>query len=137
MTEEPVADDVYEFSSKDMEDLKQNVTTFPPPAPAVASGVSAATPVANPMEFEKTRVARSEIKFTGNGEVELYDDTTVGIDDRLRLVGEFRVVKVVFGVDEKTGDLVRTQFIKPVNDLQLVPWDPSDPSDDGIARMRR
>lgn len=85
--------------------------------------------------FEKAPVSRTEIKISGQCAVNTFDEVAVGLDDRLRVVGEFRVVKVLHYVD-KAGEVVRQQVIAPISDLELVPWDPADPTDDGIVRVR-
>lgn len=85
--------------------------------------------------FEKAPVSRTEIKISGQCAVNTFDEVEVSLDDRLRVVGEFRVVKVLHYVD-KAGEVVRQQVIAPISDLELVPWDPADPTDDGIVRVR-
>jgi hypothetical protein len=62
-------------------------------------------------------------------------DIVISTDDRVRLVGEYRVVGVRHDVDDKTGEVIRIQILKPIS-IQLCPWDPSDPTDDGIVRAR-
>lgn len=85
--------------------------------------------------FEKAPVSRTEIKISGQCAVNTYDEVEVSLDDRMRVVGEFRVVKVLHYVD-KAGAVVRQQVIAPITDLELVPWDPADPTDNGIVRVR-
>lgn len=85
--------------------------------------------------FEKAPVSRTEIKISGQCAVNTYDEVEVSLDDRMRVVGEFRVVKVLHYVD-KSGAVVRQQVIAPITDLELVPWDPADPTDNGIVRVR-
>jgi hypothetical protein len=85
--------------------------------------------------FEGAAVEGASIKISGNCPVESADDVLISIDDRVRLVGEYRVVGVNFKVDPKTGDTIREQLLKPIS-VQLCPWDPSDPTDDGIVRAR-
>lgn len=109
-----------------------------PAAAAAPPPPSVATPVAstgrNGLErFERIDVARTEIKISGTATVDTRDEVTVGLDDRLRVCGEFRVVKVLHYVD-KDGAVVRQQIITPISDLDLVPWDSSNPLDDGILR---
>jgi hypothetical protein len=90
------------------------------------------------MKFEGADVGKSEIRITGTCVVDtpnISGEAEVSIDDRIRAVGEFRVVGVRFVVDEKTGEVTRQQLVKPI-DIQLCPFDPSDPSDDGILRAR-
>jgi hypothetical protein len=61
---------------------------------------------------------------------------TVSLDDRLRVCGDFRVIGVRHQVNTKTGDVVRVQIIAPIGDMELVPWDPANPLDNGIVRAR-
>lgn len=89
-------------------------------------------------DFEGRPVARHEFKVSGavtlNSEEATIDP--VSMDDRVRLVGVFRVTKVHFVTDERTGDVVRQQILAPV-ELDTCPWDASDPNDDGILRAPR
>lgn len=85
--------------------------------------------------FEGAPVARTEIKISGATSVNTNDGVEVSMDDRIRVVGQFRVTKVTFAVD-KNGDVVRTQHVAPDGDLELTPWDPGNPNDDGIVRVR-
>lgn len=85
--------------------------------------------------FEGAPVESANIKISGACTVESDNDVVIGIDDRVRLVGEYRVVQVNFRVDPKTGDTIREQILKPIT-VQLCPWDPNDPTDDGIVRAR-
>jgi hypothetical protein len=86
-------------------------------------------------DFEGAKVETCNIKVSGQATVDTYDDVIISLDDRVRLVGEYRVVGVRFYVNEKTGETVREQILKPLN-LQLCPFDPSDPNDNGIVRAR-
>ena len=88
------------------------------------------------LEFEHAPVAKSTIQISGKCSVAADDMETVSLDDRLRVCGEFRVMGVRHQVDPKTGDVVRVQVIAPLGELELVPWDPSDPSDNGVVRAR-
>ena len=72
----------------------------------------------------------------GPAAVDTRDEVTLGIDDRIRCVGEFRVAKVHHDVDKK-GQLVRVHVLVPVDDLQIVPWDSGNPQDIGIIRAHR
>lgn len=85
--------------------------------------------------FEGAAVESATVQITGTCTVDADNDVLVSIDDRVRLVGEYRVVGVQFVVDPKTGDTVRKQVLKPIA-IQLCPWDPNDPTDDGIVRAR-
>lgn len=86
-------------------------------------------------DFEGAAVTATQIKMTGSATVDAYDDVVISLDDRVRIVGEFRVVAVHFKVDPRTGETVREQILKPI-ELQLCPWDPTDPQDNGIVRAR-
>jgi hypothetical protein len=85
--------------------------------------------------FEGAPVSTARMKISGASAIEAADDIVISTDDRVRLVGEYRVVGVQHSVDDKTGELVRVQVLKPIA-IQLCPWDPTDPTDDGIVRAR-
>jgi hypothetical protein len=106
--------------------------TAPPTSPPLVTP-GAASPTAG-LEFEKSQVATVVTKISGATSVDSFDQV-ISIDDRIRVVGEFKVVGVDFSV-AKDGSIVRTQKVAPCGDLVLVPWDPSDPSDQGIVRAR-
>ncbi len=84
--------------------------------------------------FEGQHVSRVAVKISGlstvDGEMKPF-----GIEDRVRLVGEFKCVKVLHEVDPKTGDLVRVQVLTP-SEVAPCPWDPTNPHDDGVIRRR-
>ncbi len=88
-----------------------------------------------PDQFEGAKVQGAKFLISGNSDVEAYDEELVSLDDRVRLVGEYRCVGVHFKLDPKTQDFVRVQMLKAVK-MELVPWDPSDPTDNGIVRAR-
>jgi hypothetical protein len=75
------------------------------------------------------------MRITGAIPLDDVSDVPVSIDDRVRLVGEFRVVSVRHFVDPKTGDLIREQILKPLT-ADLTPWNPNDPTDQGILRAQ-
>lgn len=85
-------------------------------------------------QFEGAPVHAAHMKISGNTEIEATDDIVISTDDRVRLVGEYRVTGVRHEVN-KDGELVRVQVLKPVL-IQLCPWDPSDPKDTGILKAR-
>lgn len=85
-------------------------------------------------KFEGATVESASTKITGSAPM-TDENVVLSIDDRVRMVGEYRVVGVRFEVDPKTGDTVRTQMLKPI-ELSLCPWDPSDPTDTGIVHAR-
>ncbi len=92
-----------------------------------------AEPVKEPILFEGKVVDRTEIKISGlTGLSEAYEGVKIGLDDRVRLVVETRATKVDHYVD-KDNQLVRSQTLK-VFVADVVPWNPADPSDDGIIR---
>lgn len=93
------------------------------------------TPITPGPTFEGAPVQETRMKISGRSDIEESDGIVISTDDRVRLVGEYRVTGVRHYVDEKTGNLVREQVLKPLN-IQLCPWDPSDPSDSGIVRAR-
>jgi len=98
------------------------------------------TTVVNPVEpgiphFEGREVNATHIKISGNAEVLGDDALVVSVDDRVHLTGDYKVVGVRHYVD-KDGNLVREHVLKPVT-MMITPWDPSDPSDDGVVRALR
>ena len=86
-------------------------------------------------QFEGTDVAATRIRVSGLSQVDVGQDLVISTDDRVRMVGEFRVVGVRHYVDDKTGDLIREQVVKPIR-MELCPFDPSDVTDDGVVRAR-
>lgn len=85
--------------------------------------------------FEGADVAATATKVSGAAPLDSDDHLVLSIDDRVRMVGEYRVVGVYFRVDPKTGDTVREQILKPI-ELELCPWDANDPTDNGVLRAR-
>jgi hypothetical protein len=83
--------------------------------------------------FEGRVVNRCEMRIVGTTPLVDLDDTTVSVDDRVRMIGEYRVVAINHYTDPKTGDLVRQQVLKP-QEATTYPWDPTDPKDDGVIR---
>lgn len=83
--------------------------------------------------FEGRQVDSCIMRISGATPLAEVDDMLVSVDDRIRLIGEYKVVSIRHFVDAKTGDLVREQLLKP----QLAtpaPWNPDDPNDDGVVR---
>lgn len=115
------------------------LAVVPPPAAPAATPVviKAQAPTGGGAlpQFEKANVTKTEIKVTGACGIETFGEISVGLDDRLRAVGEFRVVKVMHYVN-KEGDVVRQHILAAIGELVLSPWDSTDPSDDGIVRVR-
>lgn len=97
-----------------------NVTTLPttPPIPA----------------FEGQVVEYTITKISGLSAPSGFENKVISTDDRVRLVGEFKVTGVHFDID-KEGKLYREQTLKPER-IDPCPWDPTDPTDDGILRAR-
>lgn len=85
--------------------------------------------------FEGADVASTATKITGSAPIDADENLVLSIDDRVRMVGEYRVVGVYFRVDKATGDTIREQILKPI-ELALCPWDPTDPQDDGVIHAR-
>lgn len=88
-------------------------------------------------DFEGRHVESATMKLTGSVHVAHAEDVVVSVDDVIRVVGEFRVVGVRHYVDPKTGKIIREQVIRAVDHtVELTPWDPSDPKDDGVVRAQ-
>lgn len=85
--------------------------------------------------FEGRSVDAAMVRITGSMPTDELPEVIISVDDRVRLVGEYRVVAVRHYVDPKTGGLIREQVLKPLV-LNTIPWDPSDPDDDGVIRVR-
>jgi hypothetical protein len=98
--------------------------------PAVANPFQQAPPI--PL-FEGRKVDAVSIRIAGTMPTDELPAMTVSVDDRVRLVGEYKVVAVRHYADPKTGDLVREQVLKPIL-VDTLPWDATDPDDDGIIR---
>lgn len=84
--------------------------------------------------FESAHVASSSVKIAGTVSINAFE-RDVSLDDRVRAVGVFRVAKVNHVVT-KDGSVERQQVLVPCADMELVPFDPADPNDDGIVRAR-
>jgi hypothetical protein len=108
-----------------------------PGAPPPVSGAQATLSLVRPPipRFEGANVQSTNSKITGNCAIDADDHMVLSIDDRVRMVGEYRVVGVRFEVDTKTGDTVRIQMLKPI-ELGLCPWNPADPTDTGVVKAR-
>lgn len=85
-------------------------------------------------QFEGHPVKGVSVKITGLSTVNNQQIPPFGVDDRLRLVGEFKCVGVRHFVD-KNGEMIREHVVIPV-ELETCPWDPTDPFDDGILRAK-
>lgn len=87
-------------------------------------------------QFENADVVRTVTQISGAVQVEMgFED--ISLDDRVRVCGEFRVKEVRHRVG-KDGEVERVQVLQPLADqpLQLVPYDHTNPNDNGIVRMR-
>lgn len=115
----------------------QAVTSVPstPGGTPATPTLGATTRMSGLEKFEKAEVARTEIKISGAATINTNDGTAISLDDRIRVVGEMRVTKIAHYVDKK-GEVVRVQYVTPCDDLELCPWDPANPNDDGIVRAR-
>lgn len=107
----------------------------PPKVATPVATPAASSPAGSLPTFEKANVTKTEIKISGACAIESFGEITVGLDDRVRAVGEFRVAQVRHYVN-KEGDVVRQQILSPIGELVLSPWDSCDPNDDGIVRVR-
>lgn len=84
--------------------------------------------------FEGRPVDGIAIKMSGQVPLdEALSEVVLGMDDAVQLISMFRVVGVYHKTDEKTGNLIRVQILKPV-EAALTPIDGTDPNDDGIVR---
>lgn len=91
------------------------------------------TPAPAPAMFEGRVVDRTEVSIKGlTGLSDAYEGLRIGLDDRVRLVVETRASKVNHYVD-KDGLLVRSQELR-VALADIIPWDPTNPDDDGVIR---
>lgn len=85
-------------------------------------------------DFEGLPIDATIVKTTGNSVIDAFEATALNIDDRIRVVGVVRVVGVRFTPHPKTGATVREHLVKFV-ELSPTPWDPMDPTDDGVVRQ--
>lgn len=83
--------------------------------------------------FEGHPVTGTAVRITGK----LITDDLQGVvlrqDDVVQVMTQYRVVGIHHDVDEKSGEMVRVQIIRPI-EMVLAPYDPSDPQDIGILR---
>lgn len=117
------------------------VPSQPGPAPAAAAPAAPATPMqpvttSAPLMFEGAKVGMVENKISGQCAIEAAGDMVVSMDDLVRAVGVYRVIRVNHYVHPKTGETVRSQVLSPVETLVVVPFDSSNPNDDGIVHAR-
>jgi len=83
--------------------------------------------------FEGRPVDGVSVRVAGAAPLEDLNQSVLSIDDRVQLVATYTVTGVHHTVDKTTGNLVRVQTIKPV-EMHLLPFDETDPADDGIIR---
>ena len=86
-------------------------------------------------QFEGLPVHQVKAKISGLSAVDAEDLPIFTVDDRVRLIGEFKCIGVRH-VADKNGDIVREQILTPVI-VDVCPFDPSDPNDDGVVRARK
>lgn len=140
-----VSEEPWEYPAPPVPDPQtaaaQQAPATPAPAPATAAALvsglpgGTVTPISGrfPM-FEGASVAATQVKLAGEAKAESLAGLVVGIDDRVRLVGEYKVIGVRHFIN-KDGELVREMIFKASN-VELAPWDPADPKDDGVVRAR-
>lgn len=83
--------------------------------------------------FEGHPVEGTIVKVTGSAPLDDLDGQVIGVDDVVQMISQFRCVGVHHRVDEKTGNLIRVQVLRPI-EMALAPIDPNDPDDTGIVR---
>jgi hypothetical protein len=86
-------------------------------------------------EFEGHTIEYLVTKVAGT--VTIPEDTVLHLDDRLRVISEWRVIAVNHKMDSQ-GKWFREQVIKVFDapgaaTTAIVAWDPSDPTDNGIV----
>ena len=84
-------------------------------------------------QFEGHPVEGTVVKMSGAAPLDDLSGEVIGVDDVVQMISQFRCVAVHHKVDEKTGNLVRVQVLRPI-EFVLNPIDPSDPNDNGILR---
>lgn len=83
--------------------------------------------------FESHPVEGTMVKMSGAAPLDDLDGTVIGVDDVVQMISQFRCVAVHHKVDEKTGNLIRVQVLRPI-EMALAPINPDDPDDTGIIR---
>jgi hypothetical protein len=130
--------DPFAVPQEDLEDVQVPVTTpvLAISTPTGSTPAPAASLAAQPMpavpRFEGIQVAQAVTKIQGTYVLPA-DQIVLSMDDRVRVIGEYRVVKVGFEAD-KNGDTIRVHYLKPI-EAERCPYDPSDPKDDGVWRQ--
>lgn len=90
------------------------------------------TPVPNVPYFEGKLVHSTSLKLSSATGLDI-DDRVLRTDDIIHVLVDARVSGINHLVDERTGKMERVQTAK-VLDVTLVPWNPSDPDDEGVLR---
>lgn len=90
-------------------------------------------PVAPYPAFEGKPVDAIQIVATASKTAFDEVDTFMSVDDRVLVMAQYVCVAVGHIIDDKTGNLVRVQTLRPL-EMALTPWDASDPDDDGVLR---
>lgn len=94
--------------------------------------LSVVPPIAPIPGFEGKPVHTTKLMLSSTSGLEI-DNAVLRLDDIIRITVEARVAKVHHNVNEKTGELERVQQAKALS-VEIVPWNPEDPSDNGILR---
>lgn len=93
-----------------------------------------AQPAGDPTpKFEGKEVHSTKLVIKGVNSLDTPGDRELKIDDIVRLAVEARVTGVYHTVAEDDGSLQRVQHVKCI-EVDLIPWDDTDPSDDGVMR---
>jgi hypothetical protein len=104
-------------------------------ATAAASNVHQMTPVKPYPEFEGHTI--EYVVTIVKGTVKIPEDHVLHLDDRIRVISEWRVVAVQIKMD-KAGKWYREQVISifdapGASTTAIVPWNPADSTDNGIV----
>lgn len=83
--------------------------------------------------YEGHPVSQTAVRVTGKLITEDLQGVVLRHDDVVQVMTQYRVVGVHHDIDDKTGEMVRVQIIRPI-EMVLAPYDPSDPQDIGILR---
>lgn len=93
-----------------------------------------AQPAGDPApKFEGKEVHGTKLVIKGVNALETPGDRELKIDDIVRLAVEARVTGVYHTVVDDDGSLQRVQHVKCI-EVDFIPWDQSDPQDDGVMR---
>lgn len=74
----------------------------------------------------------TRLKITSATNLEC-EDQVLHHDDIIRVMVDARVTRIGHDVNEKDGTLERVQTVKAL-DVQIVPFNPNDPNDNGVLR---